>query len=219
MGRAQRPRPARLAAKLLQIRRSLNLTQQEMLEQLHYGCSGLVVGHISDFELDKREPSLSLLLRYARVAGIPLEALVDDEAELLERIERPLKNNLERIVTAIRNFDDHESIFFHEELHICLPPGFLRYTRVESDPDRHWEPVDIRLVYNHRELKFSIQLVEKSHAPAFTIIEHRRRHKDCVIEYRAAEDVKLSIKDTKRLLIFLQGYFRCFAFSLSTKGY
>lgn len=82
MGRAQRPRPTRLAAKLLQIRRSLGLSQQQMLERLSYRRSTLVVGHISDFERNTREPPLPLLLKYARVAGVPLEVIVDDELDL-----------------------------------------------------------------------------------------------------------------------------------------
>jgi len=35
-------------------------------------------GRISDYELGKREPSLWILLAYARVAGIHLEDIVDD---------------------------------------------------------------------------------------------------------------------------------------------
>ena len=86
MGRSRRPRPVCLAIKLLQIRRSLGLTQQQMLERLNYGQSPLVVGHISQFEQDKREPPLPLLLRYARVARINLETLVDDELDLPKRL-------------------------------------------------------------------------------------------------------------------------------------
>jgi transcriptional regulator with XRE-family HTH domain len=71
-----------LAEKLLQIRRGLGLTQQQMMELLNYCQSPLVVGHISQFEQDKREPPLPLLLRYARVARVNLETLVDDELDL-----------------------------------------------------------------------------------------------------------------------------------------
>jgi hypothetical protein len=39
-------------------------------------------GRISEFELGKREPSLLTLLAYARVAGIHLEDLVDDNIAL-----------------------------------------------------------------------------------------------------------------------------------------
>jgi len=82
MGRSRRPRPARLASKLLRIRLGLGLTQRQMFERLGYRESALRVGHISDFELDKREPPLPLLLAYARAAGVPLETLADDQADL-----------------------------------------------------------------------------------------------------------------------------------------
>ena len=36
----------------------------------------------SEWELGKRQPSLTIVLSYARAAGIPLEQIVDDELEL-----------------------------------------------------------------------------------------------------------------------------------------
>lgn len=82
MGGSPRPRPNRLAEKLFQIRLGLGLTQAELFERLHYSHSSLFISHISAFELGKREPPLPLLLRYARVAGIALEVLADDELDL-----------------------------------------------------------------------------------------------------------------------------------------
>jgi transcriptional regulator with XRE-family HTH domain len=82
MGRAQRPRPALLAVKLLRIRLGLGLTQSQMLQRLDYENSKLAVGHISDFERDKREPPLLALLCYAEAACIPLEVLADDRRNL-----------------------------------------------------------------------------------------------------------------------------------------
>lgn len=90
MGRSQRPRPTRLAEKLLQVRLRLGLTQQQMLERLDYKQSPIFIGHISQFEQDKREPPLPLLLRYARVGGVSLEALVDDELDLPKAIGKPV---------------------------------------------------------------------------------------------------------------------------------
>jgi transcriptional regulator with XRE-family HTH domain len=43
-------------------------------------------GHISEFERGKREPSLLFLLAVARLANIPMELLVDDEADLPEKL-------------------------------------------------------------------------------------------------------------------------------------
>ncbi|MDT4952799.1 MAG: hypothetical protein QOJ02_937 [Acidobacteriota bacterium] len=89
MGRPIRPRPARLASKLLQIRLALGLTQEQMFERLSEQQSTLLPPHVSDFELDKREPTLAVLLAYARTAGIALEILADDELDLPARLSGP----------------------------------------------------------------------------------------------------------------------------------
>ena len=44
---------------------------------------------ISDFELDKAEPTLMALLQYARIAGVPTEALIDDDLDLPEKLPGP----------------------------------------------------------------------------------------------------------------------------------
>lgn len=82
MGRSTRPRPVHLASKLKQIRLGLNLTQEQIVERLNYKQSPLVASQISEFENDKREPPVQVLLCYARMAGIPMEYLVDDELSL-----------------------------------------------------------------------------------------------------------------------------------------
>lgn len=82
MGRAQRPRPRRLAEKLLQIRLNLGLSQTELIQRLDFDELELVQGTISTYELGKREPSLPLLLAYARLAGISTDVLIDDELDL-----------------------------------------------------------------------------------------------------------------------------------------
>jgi transcriptional regulator with XRE-family HTH domain len=86
MGSARRPRPARLAAKLRQIRISLGLTQAEMFERLGDTGTRLYVGHIDDYEKGRRVPTLQVTLAYARVAGIPMEVIVDDELDLPNRL-------------------------------------------------------------------------------------------------------------------------------------
>ncbi|HVF57727.1 MAG TPA: hypothetical protein VM934_16360 [Pyrinomonadaceae bacterium] len=45
---------------------------------------------ISDFELDKSEPTLMILLQYARAAGVHVEDLIDDELELPEKLPGPV---------------------------------------------------------------------------------------------------------------------------------
>ena len=81
MGSSSRPRPSRLAEKLLQIRKALGLSQSGMLERL--GLSDeLFISSISKYELGTREPSLEVLLKYARVANVWLDVLVDDDLDL-----------------------------------------------------------------------------------------------------------------------------------------
>jgi transcriptional regulator with XRE-family HTH domain len=76
-----RPRPKHLAKKLLQIRLSLGVSQGEMVKRL--GVQDLIhYTTISKYELDKNEPPLVILLAYARLVGIPVEQIIDDELEL-----------------------------------------------------------------------------------------------------------------------------------------
>jgi transcriptional regulator with XRE-family HTH domain len=76
-----RQRAERLAGKLLQIRIALGLSQSQMLRRL--GAEDMVLyQRISEYERGKREPPLPILLRYARVAGVNTEALIDDELDL-----------------------------------------------------------------------------------------------------------------------------------------
>ena len=80
-----RPRPVRLAEKLLQIRTRLGLSQTQMLERL--GLTGSMhYGRISEYEQDKREPTLMTLLAYARAASVHLEDIVDDDLELPRKL-------------------------------------------------------------------------------------------------------------------------------------
>lgn len=80
-----RPRPMRLAEKLLQIRTRLGLSQTQMLERLGFSET-MHYGRISEYEQDKREPNLITLLAYARAASVHLEDIVDDELELPRRL-------------------------------------------------------------------------------------------------------------------------------------
>ena len=74
-------KPERLAEKLLQIRNALGLSQPELLRRL--GFEDVIdYRRISEFELAEAEPPLPVLLQYARVAGVHMEDLVDDELDL-----------------------------------------------------------------------------------------------------------------------------------------
>jgi transcriptional regulator with XRE-family HTH domain len=88
---APRPKPERLAEKLLQIRTALGLSQTEMHRRL--GVENLIEYHIiSRYEQGKREPPLTILLQYARVANVYVEALIDDELDLPNRLPSAKKH-------------------------------------------------------------------------------------------------------------------------------
>ena len=80
-----RPKPERLAEKLLQIRNALGLSQPQLHKRL--GVEDLIeYNEISKYELGKREPPLKVLLQYARVAGIHMEDIADDELDLPDKL-------------------------------------------------------------------------------------------------------------------------------------
>ena len=81
MGRKARPKPKRLAEKLLQIRNALGVSQAEMFRRLSVeGFSE--VKRISDYETGKNEPPLPVLLAYGRLAGVCVDVLIDDALDL-----------------------------------------------------------------------------------------------------------------------------------------
>lgn len=86
MGTSRRPRPARLADKLLQIRIGLGLSQNQMIAKLGAVAAELQATHISRYESGKREPPLQILLEYARAARVPVELIIDDKRELPARL-------------------------------------------------------------------------------------------------------------------------------------
>lgn len=81
MGRAERPKSKRLPEKLLQIRKELNLSQNEMLKVLGLSEKSYRSA-ISGYELGTKQPPLPTLLQYARVIGISTDFLIDDEINL-----------------------------------------------------------------------------------------------------------------------------------------
>ena len=85
MGRKPRMKPERLAEKLLQIRKSLGLSQPELLRRLGFD-DAIDYRRISEFELGMAEPPLPVLLEYARAAGVHMEDIVDDELDLPSKL-------------------------------------------------------------------------------------------------------------------------------------
>lgn len=85
MGRDSREKPKRLAEKLLQIRLALDLSQSEVLSRMGL-TDRLNRDDISKYERGVREPSLLVLLRYARTVRISTDVLIDDELDLPARL-------------------------------------------------------------------------------------------------------------------------------------
>ena len=68
-----------LPAKLLAIRHRLEVSQSQMaaLLELENGTP-----RVSEYEAGKREPDLLILLRYAKLAGVNMDVLANDNIEL-----------------------------------------------------------------------------------------------------------------------------------------
>jgi transcriptional regulator with XRE-family HTH domain len=98
MGRAARERPKRLAEKLLQIRLTLDLSQDGMVVRLGLD-EKLFRSSVSGYELGTREPSLPILLKYARCVGVSTDVLIDDELDLPRKL---LKGSNREIISRTR---------------------------------------------------------------------------------------------------------------------
>ena len=92
MGSAKRIRPERMGTKLLMIRRALGSSLAEMARRL--STDEFEVGRtiISAYEQDEREAPLPILLRYAEVANVYLEVIVDDRLDLPEELPSAKKS-------------------------------------------------------------------------------------------------------------------------------
>ena len=87
-----RKSPKRLAEKLYKIRFELHLTQFDMIRRLN-AEDDLIQAHISAFERKRnnRVPSLEILLKYARAAGVSTDILIDDALDLPDNL--PVRNS------------------------------------------------------------------------------------------------------------------------------
>lgn len=90
MGRGSGDKPSKLGKKLAQIRKHLGLSQDELVRQLGLSPK-LTRNDISKYERGVREPSLSILLKYARAANVNLETLIDDELSMALNTDRMKK--------------------------------------------------------------------------------------------------------------------------------
>lgn len=84
-------RPKRLGEKLGVIRKQLELSQNQMVRRL--GLSGkLTREEVSAYERGVREPSLPTLARYAEIARVWIDVLVDDDLDLPKELPSPTKS-------------------------------------------------------------------------------------------------------------------------------
>jgi transcriptional regulator with XRE-family HTH domain len=97
MGRAPRPKPSRLGAKLLQVRTGLGLSQTQMCRALDLAVD---YSAISQYELNTREPPLPVLLRYAELANVYVDALIDDRVNLPAKLPSRVKSEGVRRVSS-----------------------------------------------------------------------------------------------------------------------
>ena len=96
MGTRPRTKPQHLPRKLLAVRRYLGLSQSEMSARLGFQVSA---ARISEYEHGVREPTLLVLLPYARAARVSVAVLIDDKRELPERFKEslPVPHRLPRL--------------------------------------------------------------------------------------------------------------------------
>jgi transcriptional regulator with XRE-family HTH domain len=87
MGSASRQSPKFLAQKLRTIRKTIDggLSQAEMVSRLGF-ADDIDRTYISRYEAGVLEPPLSVLLRYAEVAGLHMEVLADDGIRLPDKM-------------------------------------------------------------------------------------------------------------------------------------
>lgn len=83
-------KPEHLAEKLLRIRLALGLSQSELLRRLEFEDE-MDYRRISEFERGTTEPHLSVVLQYARIAGVHMEDIVDDELDLPAKLPSNVK--------------------------------------------------------------------------------------------------------------------------------
>ena len=82
MGTGKRVIPERLGEKLKAIRENLGLTTEELIVKLNCPAIPLHRASITQYEKNRREPALIVLLNYGRLAGISVDFLIDDDKDL-----------------------------------------------------------------------------------------------------------------------------------------
>jgi transcriptional regulator with XRE-family HTH domain len=91
MGKQMRKRPRRLPEKLLEIRQKLGLSQNEMVRRMGL-TDEIERDYISKYERGTLEPSLWVLLQYARIANVYVDVLIDNELDLPAKLPNHVKS-------------------------------------------------------------------------------------------------------------------------------
>jgi transcriptional regulator with XRE-family HTH domain len=78
----RRAMPKKLGKKMRQIRERLGMSQRQIVEALNYRDTPLRASQISQYEQGQREPTMMLVLAYARLAGISTDVLIDDKLKM-----------------------------------------------------------------------------------------------------------------------------------------
>jgi transcriptional regulator with XRE-family HTH domain len=85
-----RLKPKRLTEKLIRIRLALGLSQNDLIKRLDVA---LTQNRISEYERGTGEPPLPVLLRYARLAGVCVDVLIDDDLDLPDKLPSKPKHS------------------------------------------------------------------------------------------------------------------------------
>jgi transcriptional regulator with XRE-family HTH domain len=101
MGRGRRQQPGRIAKKVAEVRRKLELSQNGMIRRMGL-TDKLTQAEISAFERGIRVPPLPVLLKYAKASNVYLEVLVDDELDLPNKLPSPTKHEGIKHPTALK---------------------------------------------------------------------------------------------------------------------
>jgi transcriptional regulator with XRE-family HTH domain len=91
MGKQTRNRPKSLPRKLLEIRQKLGLSQNEMVKRMGL-ADEIERDYISKFERGTLEPTLWILLQYARAANVYVDVLIDNDLSLPEKLPASSKS-------------------------------------------------------------------------------------------------------------------------------
>jgi transcriptional regulator with XRE-family HTH domain len=94
MGTRSRQKPARLAGKLLEIRRKIDggLTQNELVKRLGFE-EEFDQERVSKFERGVLEPPLPVLCAYADLANVILDVIARDSLDLPDKLPAPTKSS------------------------------------------------------------------------------------------------------------------------------